>query len=494
MPNLRKRKTGNIGSAISRRGFTVKMDFREKISDWSEAHVFYNLFTHKPAGDSSRDLLNEYKWRMEAMAAPNGSLLTENSVFDLLRKNNKLYFLHVTPNLKKILENGSIYSSGGCLMGAVYATPLFQDKGRLRLHNLGKYIYEKEAPRALYYSGSKNKLDGLVVEVVLPRGNHENLIGIDYTKLGKVHLNIYRELEYLLSFEERLRIYKILIDKTRKSMAYLDLVHNAYFYDREIDPEEFFRLFVAAVENLPILGYLYFEVVAEYLLLFQDCPSAIDRKKIGEFCNFTYKDLMFDFFPSLLKSTSLSIFSPSIERLAGYIEKKKIISNLDRKKMVDYMARRLTFLTNTRLLNSDNPDTAIHWLAMKWDFEHLTTVAPGLLGHLIHRELRNFGRYPDFYFYFDQFKALQAWNYWNHMDIAIPFNGFIPKGETGINPAATNLKYKIYSAKITSDKIFSFAEPQAELPVKLVPRLVDIRFTTMRSKAGKHCSNENNGW
>ena len=466
------------------------IDFREKIIDWSESHVFYNLFSQKPGVDSSLCTSKEYKWRMEMLAeAPNSSLLIENSFFHLLKNHNKLHFLHVTPNLEAILESGSIYSSSGCLMGAVYATPLFQENGRLRLHNLGKYIFEKEAPKATYYKNNNHRLKALIIETTLPHGNHDNLIGINYTKLGKVHLNIYRELEYLLSFTERLKIYEVIINRIKKSIAYLNFVHNSYFYERKIDSEEFFKLFIPAIEHLPILGYLYFEVVSEYLMLFQDCPAAINSRGIGEFYNFTYKDLMFDLFPELLKGKSLSTFSPSLPILIDYIKSHNLISKFDEKKMAQHLAERIVLLTNTRLLNSDNPKNVINWLMMKWDFEHLVPLAPGLLGHLIHRELRNFGRYPDFYFYFDQFKALQAWNYWNHMDITIPFNGFIPKGETGINPASTNLKYKIYLAKIIKGNKdqYSFAEPEKELSIKLVPRLVDIRFTTMRSNLKKKC-------
>ena len=106
-----------------------------------------------------------------------------------------------------------------------------------------------------------------------------------------------------------------------------------------------------------------------------------------------------------------------------------------------------------------------------------------LVGHLVHRELRNFGRFPDFYFYFDQFKALQIWNYWNHMGITIPFNGFFPKGEVGINPAYPNLKYHIYRAEISRENSsFMYVTKGEELEINIVPRLVHLRFATMRKR------------
>ena len=105
-----------------------------------------------------------------------------------------------------------------------------------------------------------------------------------------------------------------------------------------------------------------------------------------------------------------------------------------------------------------------------------------LLGHIIHRELRNFGRYPNFYYYFDQVKALEVWNYWNYSNIITPFNGVIPKGELGINPAFPNLEYNIYKNKIVEEGGECFVDVKEKIKVDLVPRLVDLKFTTLRNK------------
>lgn len=461
------------------------MSFDPKIQDWSEAHVFYNIFSHKPGADAPYDSLHEYEWRRKMLThAPNGELLLDNSFFKTLQSNSKLFFLHTTPNLGSIMEQGAIYPSGGCLIGGVYATPLFPESGKFRLHNLGKYIYEQEAPQAIYLQKNGNRLECLIIEVSPPRDGHTNLIGIDYTRMGRIHMDIYRELEYLLSLDERVKIYNILMNRIKKSIGYLNLVHNTYFYNSGVNTEEFFKLFLAAINHLPILGYFYFEVVSEYLMLFQTSPAASRAKAEGEFYNVAYKDLMFNLFPKLLEGKALSIFAAKPRDLIAYIQRKNLMDNFDKQVFLDYLAKRLIFLTNARLLNSNNRQTPINWLAIKWDFEHLALVAPGLLGHLIHRELRNFRRYPDFYFYFDQVKALQIWNYWNHMDIAIPFNGYIPKGETGINPAYPNLRYKIYQAKYKRGNSHSWVEVEKELSVKLIPRLVDLKFSLLRARHG----------
>jgi len=76
-------------------------------------------------------------------------------------------------------------------------------------------------------------------------------------------------------------------------------------------------------------------------------------------------------------------------------------------------------------------------------------------------------------------KALQIWNYWNQLNLIIPFNGIIPKGEVGINPAYPELKYKIYLAESYKEENKMYLKPTKEQNVQIVPRLVDPKFTAM---------------
>jgi len=150
---------------------------------------------------------------------------------------------------------------------------------------------------------------------------------------------------------------------------------------------------------------------------------------------------------------------------------------------VSYVVDRLIFLTNARLLSCESE--LIDWSRFKWNFDNLSRHATPLVGHLIHRELRSFGRYPNFYFYFDQYKALQVWNYWNSMDIALPFNGIIPKGEIGINPAHADLNYKIYTCKAKHDLDKTYLEINKRINIDIEPRMVNLKFIFMRSKDKK---------
>lgn len=458
---------------------------QEKMQKWANAHVFYNMFLH--GIDDSRTAKisdNEKKWREWAVQeTPNGKLILRNGFFDILKKSEKIFLFHVTPNLEKITESGVIYSSGGCLVGSVYAAPLFPEGDGFRVHNLGEYIFKSEASRASYLKENGRKPSILIIEVDLPERAHDNLIGIDYTKLGDIHLSIYKDLEYLLSFRERAVLQEVLVNNVRQCLPYLNVVSSEH--KGRVDSETFFHSFLGAIDHLPILGYLYFEAVSEYLMLFQNFKKAKIAHGYGEFYNASYKDLMFDIFPELLKGVGLGFFKPTFKQVADYITSKKLISNFDRKAFEEHLIKRLIFLTKSRLL-CDNCN--MDWRSMNWDFKNLEAVSAPLLGHLVHRELRNFGRFPDFYFYFDQFKALQVWNYWNQMGITIPFNGFIPKGEIGVNPAWPELKMKVYIGKEVKKSAGGamYVKPGKEIPVKIIPRLVDYKIRTMRSGNGNN--------
>lgn len=458
----------------------MKLD--TNLNRWADTHVFYNLYLHQHNGRKSKLNTAEHKWRELLLnETPNGKLIVNNSFFDALGKDKKIYLLHITTNLDGIVKSGNLYPSGGCLVGSIYCTPIFENNGELRLHNLGAYILYQEAPRSLgSRKGNNNLVDSLIIEVSLPERARNNYIGIDYLRLGNMHLQIFRELEYLLSQKEQFTLYEKIIVRIKNALEFLSFSNKAFCSKQLSGIQTFFKLLCGAIENLPILGYFYFEVVTEYLLLHQNDPESEKHLGMGEFYNWHYKNLMFSLYPQLLKGFRLSEFKPTVETLSDYLEKNQVFKKFDRKHFADYIFGRLVYLINSRLVSENT--NLVDWCRLKWKFDDVADSLGPLVGHLIHRELRTFGRHPDFYFYYDQYKALQIWNYWNHMGVAIPFNGVIPKGEVGINPAYASLRYKIYKSKARIGKDnCTYIEPGKQLDVSMVPRLVDLKYTFMRN-------------
>jgi hypothetical protein len=450
------------------------MDFADTYGLWADSHVFYQQPLRRPAEHNPiADQLAAWDTRI-ATDTPNGSLLADNQLFSMLRTDEQVSLLHVTHALREITEHGVLYPSGGCLVGSVYCTPLTKQDDGYQLHNLGEYVLAKEAPLAGQNGHTLAEPTPLIIEMELPTSAFHGLVGIDYLRLGTIHLGIYQHLEYLLARSERHQLRDTVVNRVKNTMAFLGTCVAACCDEARPAPTEFLDLFAGSVSQLPILGYLYFEVLSEYLMLHSTNPRTTELRQRGEFNNWLYKELLFGGFPAMAGKFDLARFWPSVAELAQLVP--AVDDTIDLEHLLAYTAERLALLVCGRLLTP--AVLGADWSRLRWEFDALIPYAGPLLGHLIHRELRAFGRYPDFYFYFDQYKALQAWNYWNHLDVVLPFNAAFPKGEIGINPAYPALEHRVYRAELAGD---GRLVPVEQLQVAIAPRLVDLRYTLMRA-------------
>ncbi|WP_232778574.1 hypothetical protein [Carbonactinospora thermoautotrophica] len=463
------------------------MDFPDFYHEWADAHVFFHPLGQPRTGEDPLAEQTAQWWQRLVHETPNGELLVRNSLFDALTRGTRLHLLHVTHALEQINEHGVLYPSGGCLVGSVYCSPLTSEGDGYRMHNLGEYVLTKEAPAFVKKIGNlAGPPTPLIVEINLPPDAYRGLAGIDYLRLGEIHLQIFLHLEYLLSKAERHRLRETIVSRVKNSTAFLALSTAISHDQADVPAETFLRVLDETIGRLPILGYLYFETLAEYLMLHSTTERTQRLKDAGEMNNWLYKEMLFAAFPGMAGRFDLTKFRPSPKGLACLL--RQVDDTLDPDHAMRYLVERLCFLVHARLFSPyASPDD---WHRTRWEFDELRKRVAPLIGHLIHRELRTFGRYPDFYFYFDQYKALQAWNYWNHMDIVTPFNGTIPKGEVGINPAYPNLDYRIFRAELTGPGVLRPVEP---LDLTIAPRLVDIKYTLMRNNRWNPESAMNHG-
>ncbi|MEV1091613.1 hypothetical protein [Streptomyces microflavus] len=441
---------------------------------WADAHQLFGAPGNVGAGDSLEKLQAAWYSRL-VEEAPNGGLLTSNAVFQTLGEDSKVHLLHVTHAFDRIVRAGELHPSGGCLVGSVYCAPLFQEANGLRPHNLASYILDKEAPATLRHGSAPGQgPTALVIEVTMPPRTPRELAGLDYLRLGLIHLHNYDHLEYLLSREEQYRLRETVVERVRGAMGFLSLAA-AVTYRGHSAGKEFSHLLDSALRQLPVLGYIYFEALSEYLMLFSQSPHTRRLAERGEFNNWLYKKLLFGSLPGTPGTFDLSQFRPHLNDLRELLI--RIDPTLDPAHARNFLTERISYLTASSLFTPGGVPGA--WHRARWDFLSVKEEFGPLMGHLIHRGLRSFRRYPDFYFFFDQYKALQAWSYWNHMDIAVPFNGTMPKGEVGINPAYPDLRYTVWRAE-SDDR--GRLHPVEELPLRIAPRLVDTKHTLMRTQ------------
>ncbi|WP_018547238.1 hypothetical protein [Streptomyces sp. LaPpAH-108] len=448
-------------------------------SMWADAHVSYSSPTGPVDLGRPRGALAEQEtaWRIRLTeTAPNGGLLVENSMFDALRSADTLHLLHVTQSLDRITRHGTLRPSGGCLVGSIYCAPLTPAAEGLRMHNLAEYILTKEAPAAVARSSFPGRTTTpLVLQLSLPNHTYRGLTGIDYLRLGAIHLRNYLDREFLLGREERYLLRETVVNRVKNSVGFLHLAATIAIKPEPAEHEAFSRLLSETITRLPILGYICFEALSEYLMLYSRSTQTRQLAERGELNNWLSKQLLFDGSPGTTGHFDLARFRPDFTRLEELLY--QIDPTIDTTHAGAHLTARISHLTAARLLGSETPPEEAH--RTRWDFGNVVKSFGPLLGHLIHRELRRFRRYPDFYHFYDQDKAFQAWNYWNQLDIPLPFNGTIPKGEIGINPAYPDLQYTAWTAELGDDGLLHLAE---EIPLCLTPRLVGTQYGIMRDR------------
>lgn len=443
------------------------MNNKKQETLWDNAHIDYRNYVATESYLSNIDV-KENGWHEKFVKdTPNGGLLVNNSFFDLL-KGSTVYLQHTTCNLENILKSGCLLPSGGSLVGSIYCTPLFKEGKVFRVHNLGQYIHEVEAPRV----ANNCKPESLIIEISQSDHYHNKLLGLDYLKLGEVEHDIFDDLSYFCTTTETIGLFEGIVTKAKKHMDLFEICNRLLDNPDGNDEGMFFKLLTPAIVDIPVLGYLYFVAVSEYIMLFQTSDKAVAYHKIGEFYNPPYKELMY----FLKHGYRLGSFSPSLQQIVDFLTKNNIFERFDRGEIQKFLIERLAFLICVRLFNNYKSVKNIS----TWGIGDYMTKAKPLLGHMINKDLDIFKLHPSMYFYFEQNKALQVWRYWNEKNIKIPFNGVIPKGEVGINPAYPKLSYKIYQGKVDSKTPFSYIRPVKELKIKIIPELVDVKFTLMR--------------
>ncbi|MFD7414775.1 hypothetical protein [Kitasatospora purpeofusca] len=428
--------------------------------EWDNAHTDHTSRSTRPGPSGVAETEADWRHHLEH-ETPNGWLLRGNSMTQTLTSGGPVHLMHTTVALDAIRASGQLYASTGCLVAALYCAPLTAEPAGLRPHNLGSYLLEtKKHTRTLVFEITPDA-------PVPPKG-------IDYLRLGAVHLRTYLTHRNFLTEAEDAQLRRAVVGRVSAAAPFLDtLLANAT--GNPTPDAEFVDRLAATVPVFPFLGYLYFEVVSEYLMLNSRTPETKAYAQLAEMNNRLYKRLAFSAVRGMDKLFDLSRFSPGHDRLlrlVGQIE-AGLTSGAAR-----YIRRRVSHLFTTVAL-APGQDAASFTFGVA-DFDVLSATAPPLLGQLLFREMRIIDRYPQLYLAFEQAKALEAWDYWNTEGIPTPFNGTIPKGEIGINPAYPRSRCVVWTAETCERGLL---HPADQLDVTFLPRLAELGMTAMRRDA-----------
>ncbi|WP_369776270.1 hypothetical protein [Streptomyces sp. R33] len=416
--------------------------------EWEHAHTDYTVPSQRRTPASLADSEGDWRHYLER-STPNGWLMRNNSMTEALVSGKPMYLLHVTRGIDAIRASRQLHVSAGCLVGALYCSPLASQREGLRPHNLGAYLIR-----------TKPSTTPMIFEVtpdapIRPKG-------VDYLHLGAIHLRTYLRYQSFLTQAENDQLERAMLAGLRAAAVFLDLaLGNAT--GRATPAPEFVDQLSAAVAHVPFLGYLYFEVLSEYLMLHSVTPETKTCAQAGELNNWLYKRLAFAAVDGMDQLFDLSRFSPRHHRLVQLIEG---IEPALGQGVAEYVRRRLSHLFARAALHPTQDAASVTFQSA--DLSTLRIAAPGLIGQMVFREIRYMARYQQLYHCFEKTKALEAWDYWNNEGIPTPFNGVIPKGEIGINPAYPRSVVRVWTARQDSK---GYLHPDEEIMAALTPHL-----------------------
>lgn len=426
-------------------------------TEWESAHTDFTAPPDRPTPAALAESEADWRGRLEK-ETPGGWLLAGNTMTQTLAGGRPIHLMHTTTALDAIRASGQLYASSGCLVAALYCAPLTQEPAGLRPHNLGAYLLETKPH-------TKTLVIQVTPEAPVPAR------GIDYLRLGHVHLRTYQQHRTFLTHAEDALLRQAALRRIQAVAPFLDLLLANATGNRSPHAAFVDRL-AAAARDFPFLGYLYFEVLSEYLMLHSTSMETKAYAQVGEMNNRLYKRLAFSAVPGMAKLFDLGRFHPGHDRL------RDLVGNIEPGLAAgasQYTRDRMSHLFAALALTAlqDAECTTFRGAT----FESLTADAPGLLGQAVFREMRIIQRYPQLYLAFEHAKAMEAWNYWNSHGIPTPFNGFLPKGEIGVNPAYPNADFEVWTAETCRRGLL---HPVDQLAVTFAPRLADLSMTAMR--------------
>ncbi|MFC8705820.1 hypothetical protein ACFUIV_27050 [Streptomyces anulatus] len=416
--------------------------------DWEHVHTDYSRPVQRPAPASLAESEDDWRHRLED-DTPNGWLIQRSAMTEALASGQPMYLLHITRNITAIRTSGELHVSTGCLVGALYCSPLVRQREGWRPHNLGAYLMK-----------TKPNTTPMIFEVTPDAPIPTK--GVDYLHLGAIHLRTYLRYQSFLTPAENGRLERALTAGLRTAAVFLDTALRNATGHATAAPE-FIDQLATAVPAVPFLGYLYFEVLSEYLMLHSATPETKSYAQAGELNNWLYKRLAFAAVDGMHELFDLARFHPRHQQLVQLIAS---VEPALAPGAAEYVRRRLSHLFARTALHPSQDAAAVTFRGT--GLGTLRKVAPGLIGQMVFREIRYMPRYQQLYHCFEKAKALEAWDYWNREGIPTPFNGILPKGEIGIHPVYPRSTIRAWTA--TQDGR-GFLYPAQEVTAVFTPHL-----------------------
>lgn len=416
--------------------------------EWEHAHTDYTTPAQRRVPASLAESEGDWRHHLEC-STPNGWLIRHNAMTEALVGGQPMYLLHTTKDINAIRTSGELHVSSGCLVGALYCSPLTSQRGGLRPHNLGAYLMR-----------TKPSATPMIFEVVPDAPIRPK--GVDYLHLGAIHLRTFQRYQSFLTPAENDQLDRALRTGLRAAAVFFDVALLNAAGHATAAPK-FIDQLSDAVAHVPYLGYLYFEVLSEYLMLHSATSETKTYAQAGELNNWLYKRLAFAAVEGMDQLFDLARFAPNHHQLVQLIGGIELTLAPG---AAEYVRRRLSHLFAVTVLHPSQDAASVTFQGA--DLSAIQEAAPGLIGQMVFREIRYMARYRQLYHCFEKAKALEVWDYWNSEGLPTPFNGTLPKGEIGINPVYPRLSFRVWTADRDGE---GYLHPAEEVMADFKPHL-----------------------
>ncbi|MBI2096925.1 MAG: hypothetical protein HYT40_02100, partial [Candidatus Sungbacteria bacterium] len=264
--------------------------------------------------------------------APNGRVLISNT-YNLDFK--RIMLVHLTPSFNEILKTGKVFASGGGLGAAVYCSPVHQDN---TVHNIFEQYFFFQLPK-----NTKKKISAICIEITPDKENTTNVKnwGVDYTNFGEIECQTWKNLKPQIdvSFIKELekRVFNQIMNNKELINTFV-----GYKLDK-LSYGEFEQVYDNLFAKIPSLRFISYEVLAEYILLFQDNKKAYDYSFKGELYNLPHKKFISDLCPSMLKKFNMIDFFISLNKISQYLHSSDIFKQFNQEQFINFIKWRIGF-------------------------------------------------------------------------------------------------------------------------------------------------------
>ncbi len=422
----------NIYFTTSQSGLTLTLDSAQ-LPEYKDMASPYTLNNQTQDGED----LNELAWiNMLIHTTPNGHLYYDNDLRTTVREGKDVTLVHITLSIDAIKKSGRIHPSVGCLGATIFSVPLTNDG---KIHNFTQYILDHEVPLIIKKQSIHKDVSLIGIKLKATTLRKQRNYSFNYLLLGELQLDIYHRIKTLFRQKDDIIAFtefqKSILDDVSHARTFLNMCYG-YKLDA-INNEIFFSHFHTAMKHVSFLGYIYFEVLSEYVQLYQIDRESIKLRHQGQLNIRHFKDLVYELSPSLNEGFDLEKFKPSIEDVFFSLQRmnneRKLFEYFNKEEFLHFIKWRLAQVVRLKVLGKRRIDKYL-------DFQDRSP----LLGHIVHRKIGENKTMARYLLAYDQERAKTVWDNWQSHGISLIENAVMPRGEVGINPMIATNDYEIY--------------------------------------------------